>query len=262
MSEEVRNACAEHDVHFYKGATLDHIEPGPIAIEAPASLHRGVYGIDFIGAFSYLGGGNTEMRHISMIGRFCSIAHNIQCGHIEHPTDFISAHPLFQGNAAWRAAKDFAARNQDGVTKSSQLLSDRVLQQFPKIVIGNDVWIGEGAFIRQGVEIGDGAIIAARAVVTKDVPPYAIVAGTPARILRYRFEQAIIAELMEMQWWRYGLSALEGADFTDMDYALWRISDNIASGRAERYEAPILNVTPDTVEVMRYDPETGQLVGR
>ena len=130
-------------------------------------------------------------------------------------------------------------------------------RQFPRIVIGNDVWIGEGAFIRQGVEIGDGAVVAARAVVTRDVPPYAIVAGTPARILRYRFEPAIIAELMGLQWWRYGLSALEGVDFTDIDAAIWRIADNIGSGRAEPYSAPILSVTPETVDVMRFDPETG-----
>lgn len=260
VAEDVRNACVEYDVHFYQGASFDHRESRPLAIESPASLHRGVYGIDFIGAFSYMGGANTEMLHIGMVGRFCSIAHNIQCGHIEHPTDFISAHPLFQGTAVWGKAQEFCARNAGGIEKSSRLIVDRGERQFAKVNIGNDVWIGEGAFIRRGVEIGDGAVVAARSVVTKDVPPYAIVAGAPAKILRYRFEPTIIAELMEVQWWRYGLSALDGADFSDIDYALWRIGDNISSGRAEPYEAPILNVTPDSVDVMRYDPETGGLV--
>lgn len=244
-----------------KGVAFDHLEPRPTAIETPAYLRPGVYGADFIGAFSYLGGSNTSMLHVSMIGRFCSIAHNVQCGHTEHALDFLSPHPMFQGHTPWQAAEDFIARNKDNIEKSGRVLSERIEQQFQKIIIGNDVWIGEGAFIRQGVEIGDGAAIAARAVVTRDVPPYAIVAGTPAKILRYRFEPAIIAELMNLQWWRYGVSALEGVDFTDIDAAIRQIGDNIASGRAEPYAAPILIVTPETVDVMRYDPDTGGLIG-
>ena len=69
------------------------------------------------------------------------------------------------------------------------------------MTIGNDVWIGSGAMILSGVTIGDGAVVAARAVVTKDVPPYAIVAGNPARLVRYRFDEATIAALLEAAWW-------------------------------------------------------------
>ena len=69
------------------------------------------------------------------------------------------------------------------------------------IVVGNDVWIGYEAVIMAGVHIGDGAVIAARAVVTKDVPPYTIVGGTPAREIRKRFDEETIARLLELQWW-------------------------------------------------------------
>lgn len=71
------------------------------------------------------------------------------------------------------------------------------------IIIGNDVWIGYEAVIMAGVHIGDGAVIAARAVVTKDVPPYTIVGGTPARKIRMRFEEEIIVKLQQIQWWNW-----------------------------------------------------------
>ena len=71
------------------------------------------------------------------------------------------------------------------------------------IIIGNDVWIGYEAVIMPGVHIGDGAVIAARAVVTKDVPPYTIVGGTPARKIRMRFEEETIAKLQQIQWWNW-----------------------------------------------------------
>ena len=69
------------------------------------------------------------------------------------------------------------------------------------IVIGNDVWIGYEAVIMSGVHVGDGAVIASRAVVTKDVPPYTIVGGTPAREIRKRFDTDTITQLQELQWW-------------------------------------------------------------
>jgi Acetyltransferase (isoleucine patch superfamily) len=71
------------------------------------------------------------------------------------------------------------------------------------IVIGNDVWIGFEAVIMSGVHIGDGAIVGTRALVTKDVPPYAIVGGMPAKIIRKRFEDSVIKDLLKIQWWNW-----------------------------------------------------------
>jgi len=79
------------------------------------------------------------------------------------------------------------------------------------VVIGNDVWIGTEAFILSGVKIGDGAVIAARTVVTKDVPPYAIVAGNPARIVKMRFDDETVARLLAIQWWTWDNTRIEKA---------------------------------------------------
>ena len=76
------------------------------------------------------------------------------------------------------------------------------------IIIDNDVWIGYEAIIMAGVHIGDGAVIAARAVVTKDVPPYTIVGGTPARKIRMRFEEETIARLQQIQWWNWSVEKI------------------------------------------------------
>src|SRR3546814_801459 len=103
-----------------------------------------------------------------------------------------------------------------------------------KITVGNDVWIGEGVFIRRGVIIGDGAIVAARSVVTRDVPPYAIVGGVPAKVIRYRFEPAIVDELLKLEWWKYGLTAVSGADFTDIASCIDTIAKNIADRKSTR----------------------------
>jgi Hexapeptide repeat of succinyl-transferase len=69
------------------------------------------------------------------------------------------------------------------------------------VTIGHDVWLGSGAIIMSGVTVGHGAVVAAHAIVTRDVPPYAIVGGNPAKVIRYRFDESIIADLLDARWW-------------------------------------------------------------
>ncbi|MDE2405124.1 MAG: CatB-related O-acetyltransferase [Sphingomonadales bacterium] len=208
-----------------------------------------------------MGGRQTELRHVAMIGRFCSIAYNIMAGVEEHPHDFLSPSPMFQGAFAWKQADAFRAENREQLAQSSQQWWNRLGSRFGKIEIGSDVWIGEGALIRRGVRIGDGAVIASRAVVTADVPPYAIVGGTPARILKYRFEPAVIDALLTLNWWSYGLSALHGVDLADIHRAIDRIDANIASGRARIYDAPLVRIdAAGTASLLRFDRATNELV--
>ncbi|HYD34415.1 MAG TPA: CatB-related O-acetyltransferase [Methylophilaceae bacterium] len=121
------------------------------------------------------------------IGAFSSIGPNVLLGGLgSHPVDRLSTHPAF-----------YSSRLQAGDTFSQEDL----FEELPRVRVGSDVWIGAGSIVLDGVKIGDGAIVAAGAVVNKDVPPYAIVGGVPARIIRYRFDEETINALLEWRWW-------------------------------------------------------------
>ena len=120
------------------------------------------------------------------IGNFCSIASDVNIGLEEHTLQNISTSPIFT--------------EVDNATGYSWIKKNHFIP-FKRTYIGNDVWIGFRASIKSGVKIGNGAVIATGAVVTKDVPPYAIVGGVPAKIIRYRFSEEIINELQKTEWW-------------------------------------------------------------
>jgi acetyltransferase-like isoleucine patch superfamily enzyme len=145
------------------------------------------YGWD-IGEFSY---GRPKVRFPESgaaltIGRYCSFADRVEIllgGN--HRVDWVSTYPFSALRALWpKAPRSQAYHDTNG-----------------DVTIGHDVWFGSGAFILSGVSIGDGAVVAAHAVVTKDVPPYAIVGGNPAGVIRYRFDEATVAALLDAAWW-------------------------------------------------------------
>lgn len=138
-----------------------------------------------MGAYSYIG---ENCRICAHIGKFCSVANDVVtvCG--THPTrQWVSTHPAF-----------YSAAKQCGTCFVSRTLFE---EETPSATIGNDVWIGAGAQLIGGVIVGNGAIIAAGAVVTKNVAPYSIVAGNPAREIRKRFSEEDIAFLQQLSWW-------------------------------------------------------------
>lgn len=139
-----------------------------------------------IGSHSYIQKNSAVVN--ANIGKFCSIASNVIIGPGIHKTDRISTHPSFYLKSTPLVKK---YSDQDTFDSSK------------RTYIGNDVWIGEKSIIIDGVTIGNGAVVAAGAVVTKDVPPYAVVGGVPAKHLKDRFDGETIALLEESEWWNY-----------------------------------------------------------
>lgn len=139
-----------------------------------------------VSEYTYIGY-NTNIYHAG-IGKFCSISKDVCIGLPSHPSKFISTSPIFVN-----------IHNGTGYSWSKQNMFDSTPG---KVVINNDVWIGMKSTIMGGVTIGNGAIIAAHSVVTKDVPPYAIVGGVPAKIIKYRFNEDIIEALQKAEWWK------------------------------------------------------------
>lgn len=138
-----------------------------------------------IGDYTYISN-NSHIAN-SEIGKFCSIGPHVQMGLGNHPTDtFVSTHPAF-----------FSTKKQAQIAFTDIDL----FEETKKTHIGNDVWVGANAILIDGVSIGDGAIIAAGAVVTKDVPPYTIVGGIPAKTIKKRFSEDQINQLLTIQWW-------------------------------------------------------------
>ncbi|RBQ10144.1 antibiotic acetyltransferase [Pedobacter miscanthi] len=138
-----------------------------------------------IGRYTYLSQSVSIMN--TKIGGFCSIAQNVLIGGGMHPSNtFASTSPAFY-SIYQQCGKTFADKSY--------------FKEMGNVVIGNDVWIGANVVIMDDVTIGDGAIIGAGAIVTKDVKPYSIVVGTPAKHLKYRFETEQIDFLLEFKWW-------------------------------------------------------------
>ena len=181
-----------------------------------------------LGAFSYAVSGFFSAVSI---GRYTSIGEQVQVGRASHPTNWISSSPffylkdqIFDVGTEFEGAAEYRAY---GAPSRPHAVASR----FKPITIGNDVYIGHGACIMPGVTIGDGAIVAAMAVVTKDVPPYGIVGGNPAQLLRLRLEPIHFAQLLHLQWWRYAPWQLTTVDFSDPGGAIAEIKRVVSQER-------------------------------
>ena len=131
----------------------------------------------------------------SKIGNFCSIAYGVKFTFLgKHNYDLLTTYPFYAFHGNWKC--DLPPLYVNGVYNYAQLKPN-------PIIVENDVWLASNVTVKEGVTIHNGAVVAMESLVTKDVPPYAIVGGCPARIIKYRFNQSQIAELLEIAWWNW-----------------------------------------------------------
>lgn len=191
----------------------------PISVEAPVQMSGVIYSCR-VGRHSALNGAYIGEK--TTIGRYCQSALGSQIGIGGHPTDWLSTH-FFQYRDHFEAYPADHPESLLGKFEETQPTS-----------IGSDTWVGSNAFIKSGVTVGPGAIIAAGAVVLEDVPPYAIVGGVPARVIRLRFPEPIVERLLRVRWWEFPHAAVSRLPFNQVERCLDILEERIARQEIER----------------------------
>lgn len=213
-----RQLLKEQDIKL--GFSWADLRSGKLLLEPVVSISKATLALQNlkVGTRTYLRSA-CELLNISTIGRFCSIGNKVILGQgrSDHPLDWVSTHP-FQHERPERHYHHVASPTE----------------------IGNDVWIGREAIVMEGVRIGTGAVIGARAVVTRDVPPYAVVVGVPAHIIRYRHTSEIIDKLLQSEWWTLPIDFLESTPLESPTLFLECLSK---SPKVEQAQYPCIELT-------------------
>ncbi|AYA05956.1 CatB-related O-acetyltransferase [Rahnella aquatilis] len=219
---------------FKKGERIKFTED--VWVEEYASMPRKSF--CSMGAYSYA---CSKLPNNLKTGRFCSLAAGVRVMGPQHPIHRFTTSPLTYHDFFPKVAQE-----QFGET-----LNIAGFDYMPEAtVLGHDVWVGEHAVLKGGITIGNGAIIAANAVVTSDVPPYAIVAGIPARVIKYRFEKSIINRLQSIQWWNYKITDLP--DFAAADDIVKfadEMEDKIRRKVISEHHYKVVNIAQELAEI-------------
>ncbi len=183
-----------------------------------------------MGAFSY---SLSQLPPNVSVGRYCSIGGGVEFMESQHPTDWVTSSPFSYSPYGTDGFRDYLLAQ--GAT--SFILHAATPFMAQPVTIGHDVWIGLGATFKDGVTVGHGAVVAAQAVVTRDVPPYAIVGGNPARVIRQRLPEDVCERLLALEWWRFGPDILQPLDVRD------------PAGFAKRLEALLADSAPAPLDL-------------
>jgi acetyltransferase-like isoleucine patch superfamily enzyme len=202
--------------------------PSKVLVEPYASMPAG--GFYSSGAYSYC---VSRLPSATKVGRYCSIAAGVSIMGDSHPLNRVSTNPVSYIEAFSQIAKhDF------NIDYEIEPFQDRIPHP---VTIENDVWIGEGALLKGGITIGTGAVIAARSVVTHNVPPYHIVGGVPEKLIRMRFDERTIERLLRSEWWKYNYVDLPQC-WSEVDRFLDNLEDSVASGKLQPYTPELIDI--------------------
>ena len=171
-----------------------------------------------IGEYSYIC--HTTKMGAVKIGKFCSIGNDVILGAGNHPYDTITTSPFIYSRKKVAMLGNILVA-EDNLWKPEQKSPEQSMA-----IIENDVWIGARAIVKCGVRVHNGAIIGAGAVVTHDVPPYAIVAGVPAKVIKYRFDEETIKKLEDLKWWDYPKDFIVKLPFADINKCIAILEEN------------------------------------
>jgi len=200
-----------------------------VFIEKPVRFYGkvDVHQYSRIGSFTLIHDGTTLFSN-TKIGKYCSIGKKCEIGVADHPQTWLSTSPI-QYNLKIHFP-DYSSYFREGKRERPK-----------ETTIKNDVWIGSHVIIKRGVTIGDGAIVRAGAIVTKNVPPYSIVAGVPADIIKYRFNEKTIEKLLRYKWWNIEESKLKNVDFSNIKSAI----NTLGEIKSEKYKNVLVGGTFD-----------------
>ncbi|MEP0961398.1 MAG: CatB-related O-acetyltransferase [Roseobacter sp.] len=252
LSQANLQSFAEKGLKLYGLTHTGRLAKGSF-VETPTSLLSSVTPGAFleVGAFCNMSGGTLNNIRI---GRYCSMAHGVVTGSHEHPTDWLTTsrmayYPEVNG---WDKLMCGEGASEAHSKKRPFAAS------CPITTLGNDVWVGQGVFIKSGVTIGHGAIIGARATVLKDVPPYAIVVGTPGRVVRLRFKESIVERLLALKWWDYSIYDLFDAPMDDIEKSLDVLERMIDDKKIQTFSGAKLDrqtlASPDKITALLQAP--------
>lgn len=236
LTQPSANLLADHRIEPFDGpirrkfhAGRDLMVPNRLRVEAFSRHPQGT--LMSLGAFSYVSGASRDTLKMR-VGRYCSIARGVNVVSGNHPIHAVSTNPFFYGHYHSKHAPDVVNR----------LEQPNFSRDLGHVTVGNDVWIGGYCVLKGGINIGTGSVIAAGSVVVKDVPPYTIMGGNPAKPIRPRFDDETTRMLLASEWWNVDPTCLRDLPMFDIPAFCRGLQELRDLGKVTAFNPPILTL--------------------